>query len=193
MKNNFFCNSLHNFNFFLFLGKIYLTRIISCSISAKGKAALYMNLEKLYEFQRKLDKGMQDRLDVQGKALLTSKLLALQVKIGELANETQCFKFWVSKKSPMRRKILEKYIDCLYLTFSIGIEKGFTETEFEIKEIECELTEQFLNIFIDMNDFMVCSSKDHYITLIEDLLSLSTIFDFAEDDILNNNNKVYSA
>jgi hypothetical protein len=87
-----------------------------------------MNLEKLYEFQRMLDNGMQDRLDVQGKPLLTQKLLALQVKIGELANETQCFKFWMPKKSPARRRILDSYVDCLYLIFSIGIEKGFDET-----------------------------------------------------------------
>jgi dimeric dUTPase (all-alpha-NTP-PPase superfamily) len=152
-----------------------------------------MNLEKLYEFQSMLDKGMQDRLDVQGKPLLTKKILALQVKLGELANETQCFKFWISKKSSIRRKILEKYIDCIYIIFSIGIEKGFVETEFNVREVEYELTDHFLNMFIDLNDFMTCSSKDNYITLIEALLSLSLVFDFTEDDILNNNNKLYTA
>jgi dimeric dUTPase (all-alpha-NTP-PPase superfamily) len=152
-----------------------------------------MNLEKLYEFQSILDKGMQDRLDVQGKPLLTRKILALQVKLGELANETQCFKFWLSKKSSIRRKILEKYIDCIYIIFSIGIEKGFIETEFKVTEVEYELTDHFLNMFIDLNDFMVCSSKDNYITLIEALLSLSLEFGFTEDDILNSNNKLYTA
>jgi dimeric dUTPase (all-alpha-NTP-PPase superfamily) len=152
-----------------------------------------MNLEKLYEFQSMLDKGMQDRLDVQGKPLLTKKILALQVKLGELANETQCFKFWISKKSSIRRKILEKYIDCIYIIFSIGIEKGFVETQFSVREVEYELTDHFLNMFIDLNDFMTCSSKDNYITLIEALLSLSLVFDFTEDDILNNNNKLYTA
>ena len=152
-----------------------------------------MNLEKLYEFQSMLDKGMQDRLDVQGKPLLTRKILALQVKIGELANETQCFKFWLSKKSSIRRKILEKYIDCIYIIFSIGIEKGFMETEFKVTEAEYELTDHFLNMFIDLNDFMICSSKDNYITLIEALLSLSLEFGFTEDDILNSNNKLYTA
>jgi dimeric dUTPase (all-alpha-NTP-PPase superfamily) len=93
----------------------------------------------------------------------------------------------------MRRKILEKYIDCLYIIFSIGFEKGFTETNFEVKETEYELTEHFLNMFIDLNDFMVCSSKDNYITLMEATLSLSLLFGFAEDDIISNNNKVYTA
>lgn len=152
-----------------------------------------MNLEKLYEFQSMLDKGMQDRLDVQGRPLLTQKILALQVKLGELASETQCFKFWVSKKSPIRSRILEQYIDCIYIIFSIGIEKGFVETEFEVTEVEYELTDHFLNMFIDLNDFMVCSTKDNYITLIGALLSLSLMFGFTENDVLNNNNKLYTA
>lgn len=152
-----------------------------------------MNLERLYEFQRKLDKELHDKLDIQEKSLLGQKLLALQVKVGELANETQCFKFWVSKKSPVKRRVLEKYIECLYLTLSLGTEKNFNETEFVVKKVECELTDHFLNIFIDMNDFMVSFSKDAYITLIEDLLSLSLIFDFTEDDILDTINAVYSA
>lgn len=152
-----------------------------------------MNLEKLYIFQKKLDSQMQDRFDVQGKLLLSQKLLALQVKVGELANETQCFKFWVSKKSVVRRRILEKYRECLYTILSIGIEKGFDVTEFELKEVEYELTEQFLNLYIDINDFMVCSSKDNYITIVEDLLGFSLIFGFTDDDIFNNNSEFYSA
>jgi dimeric dUTPase (all-alpha-NTP-PPase superfamily) len=152
-----------------------------------------MNLEKLYVFQKKLDSQMQDKFGVQAKLLLPQKLLALQVKVGELANETQCFKFWVSKKSVVRRRILEKYRECLYTVLSIGIEKGFDVAEFEVKEVEYELTEQFLNLYIDINDFMVCSSKDNYITLIEDLLGFTLTFDFTDDDILNCNNEFYSA
>ncbi|MCM8709639.1 dUTP diphosphatase [Clostridium sp. SYSU_GA19001] len=152
-----------------------------------------MNFEKIYEFQNEIEKQLQNRTDLQGKSLISQKLLALQVKIGELASETQCFKFWLSKKSPIRRRILEKYIEALYIVFSIGIEKGFQETEFPVKKSDCELTNHFLNLFIDINDFMVCSSKDHYITLIEDLLSLSLDFDFSEDDILGTYSKVYTA
>jgi dimeric dUTPase (all-alpha-NTP-PPase superfamily) len=152
-----------------------------------------MNLKKIYEFQKEHDLAMQNRIDVNGKLLLSQKLLALQVKLGELANETQCFKFWLSKKSSIKRRILEKYTECIYIVLSIGIEKGFTETEFDVKEVEYDLTEQFLSLFIDLNDFMVCSSKDQYITLIEDILSLSISLDFNESDIADSYNTVYSA
>ncbi|MFL0270058.1 dUTP diphosphatase [Candidatus Clostridium radicumherbarum] len=152
-----------------------------------------MNLQKLYDYQNKLDEEIQSKIDTQGKLLLYQKLLALQVKVGELANETKCFHYWTSRKIQSRKRILEKYIEAIYLILSIGVEKGFTETDFEVKEVEYELTENFLNLFVDMNDFMVCSSKDHYITIIEDLLSLSLFLGFTEDDILNANSQVFSA
>jgi len=152
-----------------------------------------MNLERLYEFQKKLDGEIKDKLSDTEKSLLPKKLLAFQAKIGELATETQCFKFWLPKKSPVKRKTLEKYIECLYLVLSIGVEKNYTETEFEIKQVEYNLTDQFLNLFIDMNDFMVYSSKDSYITLIEDLLSLSLTLGFSESDIVKNSKEFYSA
>jgi dimeric dUTPase (all-alpha-NTP-PPase superfamily) len=195
MKNIFYCNSFHDFKISLILCKIvYELKILVVQyLQNKERRLFFMNLKRLYEFQRKLDKGLQDKLDVQEKSLLPQKLVALQAKIGELATETQCFKFWVSKKSPVRRKVLEKYIESLYLALSIGIQKDYTETEFTVKETECELTQQLLNIFIDMNDFMVSSSKDHYITLIEDLLTLSVILDLSEDEILNSNKQVYTA
>jgi dimeric dUTPase (all-alpha-NTP-PPase superfamily) len=152
-----------------------------------------MNLQKLYDFQNKLDFEIQSQIDTQGKLLLSQKLLALQVKVGELANETKCFNYWMPRKLQSRRRILEKYIEAIYFILSIGVEKGFVETEFEIKEVEYELTDYFLNLFVDMNDFMVCSSKDHYITIIEDLLSLSLFFGFTEDDLVNANREVFSA
>ncbi|MFL0247639.1 dUTP diphosphatase [Candidatus Clostridium stratigraminis] len=152
-----------------------------------------MNLQKLYDYQNKLDEEIQSKIDTQGKLLLYQKLLALEVKVGELANETKCFHYWTSRKIQARKRILEKYIEAIYLILSIGVEKGFTETDFEVKEVEYELTENFLNLFVDMNDFMVCSSKDHYITIIEDLLSLSLFLGFTEDDILNANCEVFSA
>lgn len=152
-----------------------------------------MNLKSIYDFQKEHENKLQYRVEVQGKLLLSQKLLALQVKLGELANETQCFKFWLTKKSPANRLIIERYVEVLYTIFSIGIEKGFNETEFTVKHVSCELTEHFLNLFIDLNDFLVCSSKDQYITLIEDVLSLSLILGFNEDDILDTHKKVYTA
>lgn len=152
-----------------------------------------MNLKSIYEFQKDYEDKFQKKSELQDKTLLSQKLLALQVKLGELASETQCFKFWLKKKSVVNHKIIEKYVEVLCAIFSIGIEKGFNETDFTVKKVEDELTKHFLTLFVDLNDFLVSSSKDQYITLMEDFLSLSLSLDFDENDILDIYKKVFTA
>lgn len=53
-----------------------------------------MNLNKLFEIQAKLDKHIVEEKGLEGQDLLDKKILALQVELGELANEWRGFKFW---------------------------------------------------------------------------------------------------
>lgn len=61
-----------------------------------------MNLTKLYETQGGLDYHIKDEKGLEGKDLMNEKLLALQVEIGELANEWRGFKFWSNDRAPRR-------------------------------------------------------------------------------------------
>lgn len=62
-----------------------------------------MDLKKLYEMQEKLDKTiLENEVKRTGKEidkdlLLKQTILALQVEVAELANETRCFKHWSTK------------------------------------------------------------------------------------------------
>jgi dimeric dUTPase (all-alpha-NTP-PPase superfamily) len=56
-----------------------------------------------------------------GQAVI-EKVLALLVELGELANETRCFKFWSDKPASERKVTLEEYVDCLHFVLSIGLE-----------------------------------------------------------------------
>lgn len=60
-----------------------------------------MNLQKLFETQAKLDKHIVQEKGLEGQNLLDEKILALQVELGELANEWRGFKFW--KVNPLPR------------------------------------------------------------------------------------------
>ncbi len=53
-----------------------------------------MNLDKLFNMQAKLDDHIKKEKGLEGKELLDEKILALQVELGELANEWRGFKFW---------------------------------------------------------------------------------------------------
>ena len=57
-----------------------------------------MDITQLFDMQRALDAYIQSNRKEQTD-VFREKGLALLVELGELANETRCFKFW-SKKGP---------------------------------------------------------------------------------------------
>lgn len=59
-----------------------------------------MNLNNLFEIQDKLDKYIVKEKGLEGQDLLDKKILALQVELGELANEHKGFKFWSTNQEP---------------------------------------------------------------------------------------------
>ena len=59
-----------------------------------------MNLQPLFETQAKLDERIVEKKGLQGQDLLDKKILALQVELGELANEHRGFKFWSENQEP---------------------------------------------------------------------------------------------
>lgn len=59
-----------------------------------------MNLSKLFKAQKKLDDRIVKEKGLEGQDLLDEKILALQVELGELANEWRGFKFWSEDQEP---------------------------------------------------------------------------------------------
>lgn len=131
-----------------------------------------MNFNELFELQNLLDESIKNESPVV-QSILPQKLLSLEIQIGELASTTECCKNLNNTTFSDKKRILEKYINCLSSILSIGVEKGFTNIELNISPHDIDLTEQFLNLFLDINDLIVCNSKDHYITLLEDFFALS--------------------
>ena len=148
-----------------------------------------MNLDELFKLQIELDKKIVEQHSLQDKSLVSEKILALQVEMGELANETRCFKYWSVKKPSEKSVILEEYVDCIHFLLSIGIEFNFTDILVDGILSDAKLTDQFINIYIDLNDFIICSSRDHYSTLFEDFLSLGTSIGFSQEDIFEHYHK----
>jgi len=144
-----------------------------------------MDLKKLFDLQRELDSRISKEHHLQNDMLFSEKALALHVEFGSLANETRCFQYWCNQKASPQDVILDGYVDCLYFILSIGLDKDFEDIEPVLSCSVSNTTEQFLDIFIDINDFLICSSIDHYITLFEDFLSLGINLGFTEAVIEN--------
>lgn len=69
-----------------------------------------MNLQKLFEAQAELDRHIVEKKGLQGVDLLPNLILALQVELGECANEWRGFKHWSEDQEPRT----EIPIDCPY-------------------------------------------------------------------------------
>ncbi|MBU8908536.1 dUTP diphosphatase [Desertibacillus haloalkaliphilus] len=78
--------------------------------------------------QRHLDEHIeQEHPLAPGEDRFAEKVLALQVEMAELANETRCFKYWSNKPSSDQETILEEYVDGVHFLLSIGNDIGVTE------------------------------------------------------------------
>ncbi len=66
---------------------------------------------KLYQNNLKLDKLFSDKYS-KDQQMYHKNCIELLTELGELANETKCFKYWSIKK-PAKEKVLDEYADCL--------------------------------------------------------------------------------
>lgn len=144
-----------------------------------------MNWTRLFDMQNKLDEYITTNHQLENKNLFNKKFLALLVELGELANETRCFKFWSTQESSDRDVVLEEYVDNIHFLLSLGIETGYEFAEIVIKETKKNKTEQFNDVFRFAIYFYEDQTEENYLKMIEAYLQLATLLGFTEKDILD--------
>lgn len=143
-----------------------------------------MNFEKLYAMQNGLDRHIEEKHKLTEESLFERKVLALLVELGELANETRCFKFWSSKPASDKQIILEEFVDGVHFILSLGIECGFQFSEELSEEIPVRsVSEQFLEIYGAVQQFQVSKSEKEYIALFQQYLLLANMLGFSVKEI----------
>jgi len=173
-----------------------------------------MNLQKLFDMQRKLDEHIErEHPRKPDEDRLAKKILALQVELGELANEWRGFKFWSHDQVPRTRvlvnrttddigfknigpehiknQLLEEFADGLHFLLSIGLE--ITEPDMiDLKRWNLtkadNITEQFLWIMSDVTELYngLCNdgfSKFEYELLLLRFIHLGEMLGFTWEQI----------
>lgn len=153
------------------------------SILFTKRGEVVVKWDTLFDMQQKLDTYIINNHNLQNEDLFDEKVLALLVELGELANETRCFKFWSTQDPNETEVILEEYVDNIHFLLSIGLEKGFTFTEGEIIKTTRSKTEQFNKVFEMCMNFHKEQSKANYIELFTAYLQLASLLGFTENDI----------
>lgn len=143
-----------------------------------------MELKKLFEIQKQLDLKILEEHNLQGVDLLPSKLLALQVELGELANETRCFKYWSRRKPSAKEIILEEYVDCLHFILSIGLEKAIGNIQLELKDNNLTLVEGFQAVIKATANIERNQRDEEYKCLFASFITLGYKLGFSWEEIV---------
>lgn len=144
-----------------------------------------INWSKLFAMQRELDERIMREHGLSGE-YFSERLLALQVEVAELANETRCFKYWSVKPPSERSQILEEYVDGIHFILSLGLLLEFESFSFgETLSVEKEigLVEQFLTIYQCISQLQVDRSKQSFETLAREYVLLGLMLGFSDRDI----------
>lgn len=134
-----------------------------------------MEWSLLFSMQQKLDQYIEENHQLEDENLFHDKYLALLVELGELANETRCFKFWSIKYDTNEQAILEEFVDVLHFILSLGIEKSLVIDLSEIEPPNTSMTEQFTLIYESCVLFKRESTMQNYEQLFYRYLQLGNL------------------
>ncbi|OXM83986.1 dUTP diphosphatase [Paenibacillus rigui] len=171
-----------------------------------------MNLSKLFEMQRELDEKIIKEKGLQDMDRLPYLILALQVELGECANEWRGFKYWSNEREPrtsvadtkykpitgdplegflshkVRNPLLEEYVDCLIFILSIGLTQGYNESIPALgrnvyKYKTDEITSHFSTVFRAISDFEFRPNEGDYMRIWMSILGLGEMLGFTCEQI----------
>ena len=145
-----------------------------------------MNISSIVESQLEKNKQLLINHELPEYKLWVRKHLELHVKLGSIAEETKCYTYLENVSSSLNKDIIfKKYVDFLAHIISLGLYREYiSDYEVQLKPNDYCLSDQFLNLYIDINDLIVSTSSDHFLTLLEDTLSLGVTLGYSEKDII---------
>ena len=130
-----------------------------------------MNLQQLF----KVHEAMENQIravsnldeDMLGREnIFDLRFLAFQVKVGELANLTKCYKYARIKENLPKEKLMLRYIDALKFLLSIGNVNEFNIINFDnisYTKDSSSIINNFSNIFEYINEVRELTKRNLYI------------------------------
>lgn len=145
-----------------------------------------MNVKLLYQMQKELDSHIESQHNLQSENLIDRKILALLVELGELANETRCFKFWSKRPSSSEQVVLEEFVDGLHFILSLGIAFGFGRDSLHIenKQLGRTAVDQFLEIYKTISSLQHNPTQAIYEKLFIEYIELGQILGFSFEQVM---------
>lgn len=141
--------------------------------------------QKLYDENKILDSMFNDLYNIYSVETIEKNIIEVLVELGELANESRCFKYW-SKRPPSDKDItLEEYADTLLIIFAFFNVKSIELTE-EFPEIENDnIINQFKILFNLISKLDYNLDNDNLKLIFCNMINLGYLLNFDDEDIIN--------
>ena len=140
---------------------------------------------RVYEENKILDEIFHNLYDNFSKDTIEKNILELLVEIGELANETRCFKYW-SKKGPSAKKIiLDEYADCFLMALYFCNMKNITlDEKYENVNIN-DAVIQFKELYRIVSKLDYKLNRVTIKSVFSNLVNLGRLLYLSDDDIVD--------
>lgn len=143
-----------------------------------------MNLQKMFQiqldFESEITKNTTIKEDFLGEEnILDVMFLALNVKVGELANLTKCYKYFHAKPNIPQHKLIIRYSDVLRYLLSIGNRHQFNMIQTDDLKIQFE-SQNLIKLFTDLFDNLTVLKKlirnDNYVESLNEYIQVLSLF-----------------
>lgn len=144
-------------------------------------------LSEVYKKNNILDDIFIDKFSKIDKDMFRKNKIELLVEIGELANETKCFKYWTTK-TPNRDLVLEEYADCIIMTLCL-----YNYYDMELNDIECNKMDDVNDIFAKLyqlaSSIYFTDNKKELEEVLFYLINLADLLNISKDEIVESSLK----
>lgn len=156
------------------------------------------DLQKLFEIHERMENYIKSASNIEEDALgkeniFDLRYLALQVKVGELANLTKCYKYARVKENIPKEKLMTRYIDALQFLLSIGNINDFNIIGFDNilgAKSDKNIIKVFSNIYEYICEVRELARRDRYfdalnayVRLVEEFVKLADLLGFTMDEV----------
>ncbi|MGE5631334.1 MAG: dUTP diphosphatase [Caulobacteraceae bacterium] len=143
-----------------------------------------MDLNQLFKIQAIMESNIRSSSeideDVLGKEnIFDLRFLALQVKVGEIANLTKCYKYTHVKEDIPKEKLMFRFIDAMKFLLSIGNLHEFNIINLDAINsvpVEENIIKVFSLIYSDINDLKDATFRCNYVDSINNYIRLFARF-----------------
>ncbi|HDR6318737.1 TPA: dUTP diphosphatase [Bacillus thuringiensis] len=140
-----------------------------------------MNLQKLFDVQKELNRCITNKNDEEPSNLFKDKILKFIIKISELANEIQPYKYRDQISCSLQKAYIVGFHDLLSLGLNQGAHTGFLF--FKYKIVTKGNRDHFLDIYANIMNLNDQPSIINFIELFTSYIQLGQLLHFEPNEI----------